>query len=91
MIRIVPITTEYVLKMLLCTILLPPARKVSASTVLLLLVYGMKRYEVQIACKGRIFYGNQPASSKVGMYTYAHRYMTQVHFGDLMNLLSISF
>jgi len=38
-----------------------------------------------------IFYGNQSASSKVGMYTYARIYMAQVHLGDLMNLLSILF
>ena len=76
--------------MLLCNIL-PPARQVCASTVLLLLVYGMKRYGVPIACNGRIFYGNQSVSSKVGMYTYARMYMAQVQLGDLMNLLSISF
>jgi len=77
--------------MFLCTILPPPARQVCASTVLLLVVYGMKRYEVQIACNGKIFYGNQSASSKVGVYTYARMYMAQVHLGDRMNLISISF
>jgi len=50
--RTVPIKIEYVLKTLFCTILPPPARQVCASTVLLLLVCGMKRYEVQIACNG---------------------------------------